>query len=125
MNVIVVERVTPALRGKLTRWMIEGKAGVFVGTMSSRVRTKLWELVRASRGLGACTLIYAWPNEQGFRLESDGSPLRRAVDFDGLTLLRRPLERAKQTPAKGARCGGAAIEAQGDAHDQVVTDSDL
>ncbi|MEI8259518.1 MAG: type I-E CRISPR-associated endoribonuclease Cas2e, partial [Deltaproteobacteria bacterium] len=44
--VIVVERATPGLRGQLTRWMLEVRAGVFVGTLSSRVRDKLWALVK-------------------------------------------------------------------------------
>jgi CRISPR-associated protein Cas2 len=88
--VIVLERVTPGLRGKLTRWMMEVHPGVFVGSMSARVRDKLWGLVRGARRLGACTLVTSTPNEQGFTIETTGDTSRSVVNFDGLLLLRRP-----------------------------------
>lgn len=50
MVVMIVERAPPGLRGLLTRWMLEPKAGVFVGTMSAMVRDKLWQRVCRSVG---------------------------------------------------------------------------
>lgn len=91
MTVIVLERVTPSLRGLLTRWMMEVRAGVFVGRLSPRVRALLWEKVAGYAGAQAgCLLLYATPSEQGFAMESFGDPSREIVDFDGLQLLRRP-----------------------------------
>ncbi len=95
MTLIVLERVTPGLRGKLTRWMLEIHAGVFVGKLSPRVRDKLWKAVQGARRLGACTLVFHAPNEQGFTLETAGDPSRSLADFDGLCLLRRPSSDAK------------------------------
>ena len=46
MVVLFMEHVPPSLRGKLSRWMIEPRAGVFVGSISAMVREKLWESVR-------------------------------------------------------------------------------
>lgn len=89
MTVIVLERVTPGLRGKLTRWMLEIHPGVFVGSLSARVRDKLWAAITGARRLGACTLITSSPTEQGFVIETAGDPRRAAVAFDGLVLLRR------------------------------------
>lgn len=43
MVVLIVESVPPALRGELSKWMLEPKAGVFVGTISAAVRDLLWE----------------------------------------------------------------------------------
>jgi CRISPR-associated protein Cas2 len=91
MTVVVVERVTPGLRGKLTRWMLEIHPGVFVGRISPRVREKLWKVIQGARRLGACTLVVSAPNEQGFVLEAAGDPSRTIADYDGLVLLRRPL----------------------------------
>ena len=34
MVVMILERVPPSLRGELTRWMLELRAGVFVGTLN-------------------------------------------------------------------------------------------
>ena len=90
MTILVLERVTPSLRGRLTRWLVEIHPGVFIGKVSPRVREKLWRLVVSARRLGACTLAHSAPNEQGFVLETAGDPSRQVVDFDGLVLLRRP-----------------------------------
>ena len=38
MVVMILERVPVLLRGELTRWLLEVRAGVFVGTMSAGVR---------------------------------------------------------------------------------------
>ena len=53
MIVMVLERVTPSLRGELTRWLIQPKTGVFVGRVSARVRDLLWEkIASAKKGRG-------------------------------------------------------------------------
>lgn len=91
LTVLIVERVTPGLRGRLTRWMLEVQAGVFVGKLSARVRAAVWSEVRGKLGsVGASLLVHDAPNEQGFVIESLGDPSRECVDFDGLMLLRRP-----------------------------------
>lgn len=89
MTLIVLTRVTRSLRGKLTRWMLELKPGVFLGTMSARVREKLWSLVTGSRRLGACMLVTRAANEQGFRIVTAGDADRKIVDYDGLVMLGR------------------------------------
>lgn len=85
MTVLVVSRVVPGLRGALTRWMIELHPGVFVGTMSARVRDGLWDKVRGMRRLGTCTMLHSANNEQGFVIHGDIK--RRVTDFDGLQLV--------------------------------------
>lgn len=91
MTVIVTQRVTPSTRGFLTRWMLEVRAGVFVGSVSRRVRDGLWAELRQRRGLGAVTLIFRSPNEQGFSIETSGEGRRQLRDYDGLALLAAPL----------------------------------
>lgn len=87
MTVIIVSRVTVALRGLLTRWLLEVHPGVFVGTISARVRAELWRLVQGRKRMGACTLIIRATNEQGFTIESIGDGRRQVRDYDGLQLL--------------------------------------
>ncbi len=41
MVVIILEKVPAGLRGELTRWLLELKAGVFVGKVSAMVRERL------------------------------------------------------------------------------------
>lgn len=88
MTVLLLERVSPSLRGELTRWLLEVRTGVFVGTVSAAVRQRLWERARDGLKEGHAVLIYAAPTEQGFRLETAGTGRHTVVDFDGLQLIR-------------------------------------
>lgn len=90
MTIIVLEKVSASLRGELTRWMIEPKAGVFVGRVSAMVRDKLWERMSEGVKTGAAILIHASDNEQGFAVRTHGQTSRIIVDFDGLSLVQIP-----------------------------------
>ncbi len=105
MIVIIVERATPGLRGQLTRWMLEVRAGVFVGTLSPRVRDKLWALVKARNPTGGSLLVARAQNEQGFVVETHGDTSRQVLDIEGLWLVRKPnhtavVEPGSPTPAR-------------------------
>lgn len=88
MVTIILERVPSSLRRELTRWMIEPKTGVFVGTMSAAVRERLWLKVLEKMKGGGCFLAYPSPNEQGFIIRSEGDTDRQIVDMDGLQLIK-------------------------------------
>lgn len=99
MVLMLLERVTPSLRGELTRWLIQPRTGVFVGTVSSLVRDKLWEKVVASleksrsrkaTGEPGAVMIYTTNNEQGFDVRISGETDRRIEDFEGLFLVKSP-----------------------------------
>src|SRR5438067_10673816 len=90
MVILILERVTAGLRGELSRWMIEPRAGVFVGAMSGLVRDKLWEKVCRHAEDGGALLLHSARTEQGFQIRTHGDPSRRPVDLDGLTLIRIP-----------------------------------
>jgi CRISPR-associated protein Cas2 len=91
MVVMILERVPPSLRGELTRWLIEVKAGVFVGTVSALVRDKLYERALRGKRTGGMTMIYSSNTEQGFVVRTYGRTTRRIEDFDGLFLAKTPL----------------------------------
>lgn len=92
MVVFILERVPPGLRGELSRWLLEPKAGVFVGSVSALVRDLLWDKVcQDSRG-GACLLIHNAAREQDFAIRTWGETSRQVVDFEGLLLIRIPQE---------------------------------
>jgi CRISPR-associated protein Cas2 len=107
--VIVVERATPGLRGQLTRWMLEVRAGVFVGTLSPRVRDKLWALVKARNPSGGSLLVARADNEQGFFVETHGDTSRQVLDNEGLWLVHKPAHE----PEDPAVAGAAAPEKAG------------
>ena len=90
MVVMVLERVSQTMRGELTRWLLEPKAGVFVGTVSALVRDKLWELACKRMGKGGGILCHSTDNEQGFALRLWGDTTRLVRDFEGLSLVTIP-----------------------------------
>ena len=90
MVVMILERVPPSLRGELTRWLLEPKSGVFVGTLKTVPRRKLWERICAGMKGGAGVMIYPARNEQGFDIEFWGATDRWIVDREGLKLIQVP-----------------------------------
>jgi len=93
MVVLIVENAPQSLRGEISRWLIEPRAGVFVGRVSARVRDKLWEMVtqqlskRAGPEAGAM-LIHSAATEQGFAIRTFGDPRRQIVDLEGIALVK-------------------------------------
>lgn len=87
MLVIVLENAPPRLRGRLAVWLLEVRAGVYVGTYSPRVRDMLWDQV--VQGLGEGNAVMAWQsnNEAGFDFKTLGTNRRIPADFDGVQLV--------------------------------------
>jgi CRISPR-associated protein Cas2 len=106
MLVMILETVPVGLRGELTRWLIEPHPGVFVGHVSALVRDRLWQ--KCTMGLKGGGLVQIWStnNEQRFQMRTFGVTRREMVDFDGLQLIRLPVEPEGQTDSKaGAKPG--------------------
>lgn len=87
MMVIVVENVPPRLRGRLGVWLLEIRAGVYVGRYSARVRQRIWSQVEAAVGEGDAVMCWSAPTDQGYDFATVGQNRRRPVDFDGLKLV--------------------------------------
>ena len=68
MIVLIMERVPASLRGELSRWMLEARAGVFVGDVSGMVRDKLWDKACKAAKEGSVLLIHSADTEQGFAI---------------------------------------------------------
>jgi CRISPR-associated protein Cas2 len=88
MVVMILERVPEALRGELSRWMLEPKTGVFVGSISAMVRDRLWQRACGAMRGGAGVLVYSTNTEQGFEMRPWGDPSRSVVDMEGLKLVQ-------------------------------------
>ncbi|WP_246062274.1 type I-E CRISPR-associated endoribonuclease Cas2e [Haloactinospora alba] len=88
MVVITTTAVPDHVRGALSRWMVEPSTGVYVGTMSARVRDELWDAVSASVGDGAAVCLYPADNEQGFDVRTAGERRREVVDWEGMMLVQ-------------------------------------
>ncbi|MFE2676365.1 type I-E CRISPR-associated endoribonuclease Cas2e [Streptomyces hygroscopicus] len=88
MLVIATTAVPDHLRGALSRWTSEVVPGIFVGSVSARVRDELWHAVTQTVGNGAAVLVHPAPTEQGYTIRTAGTRRRVPEDFDGLTLIR-------------------------------------
>ena len=93
MVVISLEKPPAALRGELTRWLLELKPNLYVGTLTARVKDALWEKILAHKKkhkMSAAIQIWTSNNEQGFEIRSTGFPTYEPRDFEGLTLIQKP-----------------------------------
>jgi CRISPR-associated protein Cas2 len=92
MIVMVLERVSSGKRGQLTHWLLEPKAGVFVGNVSARVRDRLWQMIcKGMEPDNGGILIYSTSdNEQGFSMRIHGNTNRTLIELDGLYLVKIP-----------------------------------
>jgi len=113
--ILIVENAQPSLRGLLSRWLIQPRAGVFVGRLSARVRDRLWEMVVKSGKADGALLIHGAQTEQQFRIRCWGETSREPVDFEGLTLVRRPTD-SKQHAEHYAKRGHGGTTAGGQDH---------
>ena len=93
LTVISTTAVPDHVRGALSRWMLEPTPGLYVGTLSAKVRDELWAVVAASVGTGAAVVISPSDNEQRFTIRTAGERRRTVQDFDGLMMIvLNPLE---------------------------------
>lgn len=94
MTIIVLTDCPPRLRGDLTKWLMEINTGVYVGNLNPRVRDVLWERVCDHVKSGRATMVYRAGNEQHMQFRVHNTTWE-PVDFDGLTLMRRPLPQSR------------------------------
>ena len=87
MLVIVVENVPPRLRGRLAIWLLEIRAGVYVGDYSAKVRDFLWSQVEAGLGEGNAVMAWRTNNEAGFDFTTLGTNRRIPIELDGAKLV--------------------------------------
>ncbi|MCK9530036.1 MAG: type I-E CRISPR-associated endoribonuclease Cas2e [Gammaproteobacteria bacterium] len=87
MLVIVTENVPPRLRGRLAVWLLEIRAGVYIGNPSKRLREFIWHQVREGLDDGNAVMAWTTNTESGYDFETLGANRRIPVDFDGLRLV--------------------------------------
>ena len=87
MLVIVVENAPPRLRGRLAVWLVEVRAGVYVGSPSRRVREMIWSQVEQGIEDGNAVMVWRTNTESGFDFLTYGAKRRMPVEMDGLKLV--------------------------------------
>jgi CRISPR-associated endoribonuclease Cas2 subtype I-E len=81
---MVVNNAPPRLRGRLAVWLLEVRAGVYLGVYGARTREMIVEQVKSLIGEGDAVVAWDAPTDAGFTFETFGLNRRVAVDFDGL-----------------------------------------
>lgn len=87
MLVIAVEGAPPRMRGRLSLWFVEVRAGLYVGAASARLRDRVREEVVADIGDGNAVMVEPAPNEAGFAFRTARRNRRMSVDDHGLPLV--------------------------------------
>jgi len=87
MIVVVTENVPPRLRGRLAVWLIEIRAGVYVGDVSERVREMIWENIAEGCEEGNAVMAWTANNESGFDFCTLGKNRRLPKEMDGIKLV--------------------------------------
>jgi CRISPR-associated protein Cas2 len=87
MLVIVVENVPARLRGRLAVWMIEIRAGVYVGDLSAKVREMIWTQIESGIEEGNAVMAWSTNTESGFDFMTLGKNRRLPVEMEGLKLV--------------------------------------
>ncbi|WJV53498.1 type I-E CRISPR-associated endoribonuclease Cas2e [Prodigiosinella aquatilis] len=93
MLVVVTENVPLRLRGRLAIWLLEVRAGVYVGETSRRIREMIWQQIMELAEQGNVVMAWATNTESGFEFQTWGENRRMPVDLDGLRLVSfHPIE---------------------------------
>lgn len=87
MMVIVLQNAPPRLRGRLAIWLLEVRAGVFVGNYSAKIRHYIWAQVEDQIEDGNSVMVWKTNTESGFDFVTVGENRRMPVEMDGLKLV--------------------------------------
>ena len=84
---VIVEDAPPQLRGRLAVWLLEVRAGVYIGNDGRRVREMTWAQVCAYIEDANGVIAWAAPTDAGFSFDTVGKSRRVPVDLDGFRLV--------------------------------------
>lgn len=87
MLVVITENVSAKLRGRLAIWLLEVRAGVYIGDTSRKTREMIWQQIDALAEDGNVIMAWATNTESGFDFQTYGKNRRSPVDWDGLRLV--------------------------------------
>ena len=88
MLVIVTNNAPPRLRGRLAAWLVEVRAGVYIGDYGKRVREMIWQQLEALIDDGDAVIAWSTNSESGFEFQTLGVSRRIPIDYDGLRLVQ-------------------------------------
>jgi CRISPR-associated protein Cas2 len=104
MIVIVLENAPDQLRGRLALWLLEVRAGVYVGQYSQRTRERLWQEVEETldgeQDNGSAVMIWSTNNASGYDFKTVGENRRVPDHMDGAKLIRFLPDKEEDIPSQ-------------------------
>jgi CRISPR-associated protein Cas2 len=101
MMIVVTNNAPPRLRGRLAVWLLEVRAGVYVGAYSARTREMIREQVESLIEQGDAVIVWDAPNDAGFDFDTFGVS-RRVSNWSPFNPNKR---RAANAKSRGVRDG--------------------
>ncbi len=87
MLVIAVNNAPPRLRGRLAVWLLEIRAGIYVGSYTKRIREMIWNQVVDLIDDGDAIMVWDAPCDAGYDFDTCGKNRRCPVVLDGFKLV--------------------------------------
>ena len=87
-TVIDVTSPPDVIRGYLQRYLLEVRAGLFVGNLPKGVQQSLWANVVKHMTFGNAVMITTAPTESGYEVFTHGRDRRMPVDNCGIWLVQ-------------------------------------
>ena len=87
MLIVVTENVPPRLRGRLAIWLLEIRAGVYIGDVGRKTREMVWEQITTLTDAGNVVMAWSTNTESGYEFQTFGDNRRIPVDYGGLRLV--------------------------------------
>lgn len=69
-------------------WLLEIRAGIYVGNYSKRTREMIWSQVSEEINDGDAIIAWAAANDAGYDFDTCGDNRRIPTDLDGLKLVK-------------------------------------
>ena len=76
------------MKFRLAVWLLEIRAGVYVGDYSKRTREMIWKQVQTNICDGDAIIAWANATDSGYDFDTCGINRRVPIDMDGLKLVR-------------------------------------
>ena len=98
MIIISLVNVPERTKGYVSRYLIEISPSVYIGSLDSKTRDRLWDYVRGNCGAnGYSTMAYSKNTAQGYEILTQGdSDYRTIAEIDGIKLIAKTIPKEKQ-----------------------------
>jgi len=89
MMVIVLISAPSAVKGFVSRYLMEVSSSTYIGSVPKNIREDLWEFVCENIKNGQALLLYSFNNAQGYEIMSTNFSNRVVTELDGVMLMKQ------------------------------------